>query len=205
VQGPGPGLFAVEQTNIKMYPVRDSCQLPVDTAKALRAELPADRIAALKIETYASAYKGAVADPELWAPQTRETADHSMPVSVALTLLDGTVTPESFERGRFRDADTLDLIGRTNVEVNPDFSARTPAVRTCRLEATDTDGAVHVAEGTLTAGDIARGPTDAALEAKFMALAGRALPESAAATLWSALMGLDMVPEVASIVDLTRT
>jgi hypothetical protein len=33
--------------------------------------------------------------------------------AVACALADGAVTPASFERGRFRDRDILDLIGRT--------------------------------------------------------------------------------------------
>ena len=199
----GDGLFAVQQTNIKMYPVRDSCQLPVDTAKDLRALVPAARIARLRISTYSSAYKGAVADPELWAPRTRETADHSMLFSVAGTLLDGTVTPESFERARFRDADVLDLIGRTEVDVCAEFSARAPAVRTCRLEAWEADGTHHVAERRLTAADIERGPSDEELEGKFMALATRAIPEGAAARLWAALMKLEEA-DMADIVEATR-
>jgi 2-methylcitrate dehydratase len=200
----GDGLFAVQQTNIKMYPVRDSCQLPVATAKDLRAKVAPDRIDRLKITTYKSAHKGAVADPELWAPKTRETADHSMLFSVVGTLLDGTITPESFERKRFLDADVLALIGRTEVEVSAEFSARTPAVRTCRLEAWEPDGTAHVAERTLTAADIERGPTDAELEAKFMALVTRAMPDAAAARLWAALMRLDEA-DMADIVELTRT
>ena len=86
------GVFAVTQTNIKKFPVRDSCQLPVDTALELRSRVAAGDIASLRIVTYRSAYKGAVADPELWRPRTRETADHSMPVSIALALIDGDIT-----------------------------------------------------------------------------------------------------------------
>ena len=85
------GLYAVAQSNIKKYPVRDSCQLAVDAARILRGKLNGRVVSALQIETYKSAYKGAVEDPELWAPRTRETADHSMLVSIAVTLLDGSV------------------------------------------------------------------------------------------------------------------
>ncbi|MEM1287607.1 MAG: MmgE/PrpD family protein [Pseudomonadota bacterium] len=199
----GDGLMAVQQTNIKMYPVRDSCQLPVNTARALRAKLSADQIDRLTITTYASAHKGAVADPELWAPKTRETADHSMLVSVAVPLIDGTITPESFETERFLDADVLDLIGRTQVDISAEFSALTPAKRTCRLDAWEADGTQHSTELTLTAEDIEQGPGDAELEAKFMALTSRAMPEAAAEQLWSALTDLETA-QVADIVELTR-
>lgn len=195
--------FAVQQSNIKMYPVRDSCQLPVNTARDLRAQVAPEDIAALKIITYKSAHKGAVADPELWAPKTRETADHSMLVSVAVTLIDGTITPASFENGRFLDADVLGLIGRTEVEVSDDFSAQSPGVRNCRLEATDRAGKTHVAHLKLTPEDIERGPSDAELEAKFLMLTRPFMPEAAARRLHEGLLAADSFDRVRDLVDLT--
>lgn len=165
---PGPmtscGLM---QTNIKTYPVRDSCQLPIDTALDLRARIAAPEIVSLHISTYRSAYEGAVKDPELWAPRTRETADHSMPFSVAAALLDGAVTPETFERSRFLDADVRSLIERTEIEVSDDYSGQTPELRNCLIEATVRDGSLVAAHRALSQAQIERGIDDADLEAKF--------------------------------------
>ena len=167
---PPPGPMAtcgLMQTNIKTYPVRDSCQLPIDTALDLRAKIAAPDIASLHISTYTSAYAGAVKDPELWAPGTRETADHSMPFSVAAALLDGAVTPDTFEASRFLDADVLSLIGRTEIEVSDDYSRQTPGLRNCRIEATARDGSRVVAHRTLSQAQIELGIDDADLVAKF--------------------------------------
>ena len=198
------GTFGVQQTNIKMYPVRDSCQLPVNIARALRIKVAANDIASLKITTYKSAYKGAVEDPELWAPKTRETADHSMLIAVAIGLIDGTLTPETFENGRFLDSDVLSLIGRTEVVVSDKFSSLTPGVRTCRLEAVDNTGATHVVEQTLTAKDIEVGPSDGEVKQKFMDLTGRMMPQSASEALFSALMELEHHETLDEIIHLTR-
>src|SRR3989442_1033246 len=78
--------LGLNQANIKKYPVRDSCQLPIDTARELHRKLAGRKPKTLRVDTYKSAYAGAVADPELWAPQTRETADHSMPFSIAAAV-----------------------------------------------------------------------------------------------------------------------
>jgi 2-methylcitrate dehydratase len=193
----------VQQSNIKLYPVRDSCQLPVNTALALANEVSAGDIASLRITIYKSAYQGAVADRELWAPKTRETADHSMPFAVAVGLIDRAVSTETYERGRFLDDDVLDLIGRTEVVVSDDFTRQAPAVRNCRIEATDRSGKVHVSHLTLTAADIERGPDDAAIEAKFMALTRPMLPEAARRVLYRTLLDIDACDNVAAIVDLT--
>lgn len=198
------GTFGVQQTNIKMYPVRDSCQLPVNTARALRIKVAAGDISSLKITTYKSAYKGAVEDPELWAPKTRETADHSMLVAVVIGLIDGTLTPETFERGRFLDVDVLSLIGRTEVVVSDDFSSLTPGVRTCRLEAVDTAGETHIVEHALTAKDIEVGPSDSEVEQKFTDLTGRLMHRSASEQLFAALMDLENHETLDEIIGLTR-
>ena len=192
--------FAVARTSIKKYPVRDSCQLPVDTALELRAKVAAGDIASLRITTYGSAHKGAVADPELWAPRTRETADHSMPVAIATALIDGEVTPATFAAERFLDDDVLALIGRTDIEISDDFSAQAPAVRNCRIEARDGGGATHVAHRRLAAGEIGRGLSDAELEAKFHRLAA-ALPRAEREALLDALWRLDTLDDVGRLVD----
>ena len=196
-------VFAVTQTNIKKFPVRDSCQLPVETALALRAEIAAGDIEKLRVVTYRSAHKGAVADPELWRPRTRETADHSMPVSIALALIDGDITGASFDRERFRDDDVLALIGRTEVVVSDEFSSRTPGVRSCRLEATDKAGETHVAHLAWTAEDIARGPGDDEIEDKFHRYAGVLLARPERTRLLERLWRLDSVDDVGDILPLT--
>ncbi|MDE0456738.1 MAG: MmgE/PrpD family protein [Chromatiales bacterium] len=195
--------FAVTQTNIKKFPVRDSCQLPVETALALRAAVAANDIEKLRVVTYRSAHKGAVADPELWRPRTRETADHSMPVSIALALIDGDITGASFDRERFRDDDVLALIGRTEVVVSNEFSSQTPGVRNCRLEATDKTGETHVAHLAWTAEDIARGPGDDEIEDKFHRYAGVLLGPPERTRLLERLWRLESVDDVADILPLT--
>ncbi len=193
--------FAICQTNIKKYPVRDSCQLAVDTALDLRTKIAAPDIAALKISTYKSAHKGAVADPELWAPKTRETADHSMPVAVSTALIDGEVTPQTFTAARFLDDDVLALIGRTNVEISDAFTSQTPTIRSCLIEATDASGATHSALGMLTLDDIGRGPTDAQLEAKFHKLNADVLSQARRDELIQALWHVDELDDVDRLVD----
>ena len=193
--------FAICQTNIKKYPVRDSCQLAVDTALELRDKIAAEDTTTLKISTYESAHKGAVADPELWAPKTRETADHSMLVAISTALIDGEVTPQTFTSERFLDADILTLIGRTEVEISEEFSKQTPAIRSCLIEATDANGIIHSALGRLTAEDIGRGPTDAQLESKFHNLNADVLPQSKRDELLHALWNIDDIDDVGRLVD----
>jgi 2-methylcitrate dehydratase len=199
---PANGLaFGITQTNLKKYPVRDSCQLPADTAKELRGKIAAGDIASLRIETYRSAYKGAVEDPELWAPRTRETADHSMLVTVAVTLIDGDITPDTFNSERFKAPDVLDLIKRTKVDVIDEFTKAAPGIRHNRLTATGRDGRSHVAHRFWTTADIARGLSDEEVEFKFSKLTRDILPANRRRRLLETLWRLDEIADVGAVVD----
>ena len=199
---PGPmSTCGLMQTNIKTYPVRDSCQLPIDTALDLRAKIGASDIASLHISTYRSAYEGAVKDPELWAPGTRETADHSMPFSVAAALLDGVVTPDTFEESRFLNADVLSLIGRTDIEVSVDYSRQTPGLRNCLIEATARDGSRVTAHRTLSQAQIERGIDDADLVAKFHRCAQTRMDETRRGRFLELAWSLEEQRDVGTLVD----
>ncbi len=193
--------FRIARTNIKSYPVRDSCQLVVRTALDLRQQVPPEEIESLHVDTYASAYRWAVEPAQLWAPKTRETADHSIPFSIAAAVLDGDVSPQSFSHGRFLDPDVLDLMGRMRIEESPEFTAQTPGVRNCRIEAATRSGETRVAHRALTAEEVEKGMTDEEVEAKYLGLVRDVLtPDQARATL--DLVGrLEEVDDVGRILD----
>jgi 2-methylcitrate dehydratase len=194
--------LGLNQTNLKRYPVRDSCQLPIDTALELRAKLAGRTPRALRVDTYKSAYAGAVADPELWAPQTRETADHSMPFSIAVALADGMVSGDTFEDRRFLDADVLALIGMMKIDVDADFSRQTPGLRHCRITASFDGGETAVAHRTLAQADIEKGTPEDVLEAKFHALTRRVLPEPARVALLDEIRRLDRLERLDRLLEL---
>lgn len=194
--------FALSQTNLKRWPVRDSCQLAVDTGRDLRAKVRAEEIESLRVLTYRSAFRSSVQDPELWVPQTRETADHSMPFSIAVTLLDGEVTPDTFSRARFLDADVLALMKRMKIEEDVEFSKQAPGVRNCRIEAFTKDGKRYVTHRQLTAEDIGRGMSDEEVNEKFTRLTRNMIVPARRKQLLDLIRNLEGVENMGSVVDL---
>ncbi len=196
--------WAIQQSNLKTWPVRDSCQLAVDTARLLRDRVGGQQVTKMVIHTYESAYKGAIADPELWAPKTRETADHSMLISVALGLLDGLVTPQSFREERFKDDDVVELIGRTTVEIVDAFNSQAPARRNCRLVAVLASGETQEAHLVLTQEEIEIGKSDKEVSQKFLALA-EGMAEPLRGDLLDRLWHIDDERSVVDVVSLICT
>jgi len=197
------GKYALVQTNIKIFPVRDSNQVPILAALELRKKVDPGEIEALRIETYAHHFAEAMKDKESWTPQTRETADHSLPFCIAAALLDGDVTPETFERGRFLDRDARALMKRMKYELVDAFDKVAPATRTCRLVATTKNGRTVTALKRQMPKDIERGPSDAEFEAKFHKLAARTLDERARKAMLETIWNLDKAKRVDDLVSLT--
>ncbi len=139
-------VFAIEQSDIKLYPVRNAIQLPLTIALDARRTVAAERIASIDIWTTAHSFEKPSKDPALWAPETRESADHSLPFCVAAALIDGEVSVDTFVTERYLAADIRDLMSKINIHFDPAFDALAPSVRACRLVIRDTDGELHTFE-----------------------------------------------------------
>ena len=138
--------FALQQTMIKSFPTRFNCQVPVFAAQKIRNILNINDIISIKIESIRQAFSRWVDSPEIWKPETRETADHSLPCTVAMALLDGTITPTMMEQGRFKDRDVLNLMSKCTIELPDEFAELAPEIRCCRLTATMRNGETVVVE-----------------------------------------------------------
>ena len=62
-------------------------------------------------------------EPEKWHPQSRETADHSLPYITAVALIDGEVTDKQFAPERFTETKIIQFLQGVKVERNDELSA----------------------------------------------------------------------------------
>lgn len=205
---PLPGVFeghtfAVQQTMIKSFPTRFNCQVPVFAAQSLKGMIDVRDIVSLRIESIRQAFARWMDVPEVWKPQTRETADHSLPCTVSMALLDGTITPAAMEHGRFRDADVLALMGKCTIELPDEFAALAPETRCCRLTAQLADGRSVTAEYRRSlADDAADTGWDQACR-KFDELTRSVLDAPARQRLVSAVETLEQQSDLTQLVALT--
>jgi 2-methylcitrate dehydratase len=65
-------------------------------------------------------------EPEKWKPETRETADHSLPYITAVALIDGEVTEKQFQPERFKDPTIWKFLENVKVERSAELSALYP-------------------------------------------------------------------------------
>lgn len=187
---------------LKYWPVEYNAQAGVWAALQLRQRLPPEAVVRIDIATYWSAWHEIGSEAEKWDPQTRETADHSLPYIFARTLVDGTITTAAFEPAAYGDPSLRPLMAKIAVHEDAAIEARYPAEIVMRVEATGLDGSRHAVEVTDPRGDNRNPMDDAEIDAKFRSLAGPALGEARSAAALAAWRRIEMASDLQPALDL---
>ena len=194
--------FRIADTIFKFYPSQIHTQAPIDLAIRLHDRISSlDDIAAIKIQSYQSGVSSAATEPEKWDPQTRETADHSIPFLTAVGLRDGAVTPATFAPDRIADPGLRAIINKMRIEENPDFTARYPAEYNCRIEVIKRNGQTEVAATSYPKGHGQNPLSDAEVDAKFRRLACPVITEQQCAQALELIWSLENLPSLQGIFD----
>ena len=200
--------FRVTQTYIKAFPSVVHSQSPITVALEFHGrigkEMRLDEIESIAIDTYWVAERYADRDNALWHPETRETADHSIPYCVAAALIDGRVTEKTFSGARIRDKRITSLIDRTTIRENPAFTRAYPAEWPCRIEIGVRGGATTGAETRYFKGHVKNPLTDAEIEAKFRMLAAHALAPAQIDKVLAAAWRLEKLKDIGELLGLLK-
>ena len=85
-----------------------------------------DQIETVTLTTLAQAYD-ILFDPHKYRPESRETADHSLPYCIAAALVDHKVTTQSFSDEKLKDPRIWEVIDRIKGEPSVEFEKMFPA------------------------------------------------------------------------------
>jgi 2-methylcitrate dehydratase len=163
-----PGDFMITKTYIKFWPAEYHSQSAIDAAIQLRPEVGDPySVKAIDIHTFDAAYDIIGKYPEQWDPQTRETADHSLPYCTAAALADGDVTLDTFDPKRFRDPALLALTAKVKVHRDAALTARYPKGIPNRIVVTTADGRQLTREVEFPRGHAGNPMSDPEVERKF--------------------------------------
>lgn len=197
-----PGGWMLPKTSIKFVPAEYHSQSAIAAAFALRSRIGDPRqIRAIEIETFKVAVEIIAKDPEKWRPQTRETADHSLPYCTVAALVDGTITAEQFSDARLSDPLLLDLVARTKVIENDALTATYPESVPNRVRVIMHDGTTHEEVNFHPPGHDKNPLTTEQLRTKFDGLVA-ARCGSGADELWDTLQGVADNPRPHELFDL---
>lgn len=201
--------FKIVDTYIKHYPVEYHAQTAVEAALALRdAVMEAegaraiDHVADVEIGSYDVAIEIIGRDPEKWQPATRETADHSFPYCVAVALLHGPVTLQSFGPKRLRDPAVRNLMKKVRVVQQAEFVGRYPKTMPTRITVKTDAGKTYMSQVDVPVGHPGNPMSDRDLEAKFRRLADGRLNRSRIDRLVEFVWNLDRVGDISTLMPM---
>ncbi len=193
--------FLINNTTFKFYPSQIHTQAPVGLAIELRPRVNLSDIEAITVQTYRSAVSTPQTEPEKWDPQTRETADHSIPFLVALALQDGAVTPASFSPEKIADPSLRALMGKMTLTEGPGFTEKYPRQYNCRIEIATHSGDTLAAATAYPKGHRQNPLDDREVSDKFRRLATAVITEQQCQDALALLWDLENLPNLRAVYD----
>ena len=125
----------------------------------------------VKVTAFAQAYD-ILFDPAKYRPESRETADHSLPYCLAAAIVDKKVTTESFSDEKLSDPKIFEVIDKIKGESSLEFEKMFPAKQPSKVVITTNDGSEHSEYLEYPKGDPREPMTMEDLVNKFNSLTG---------------------------------
>ena len=160
--------FRITKCSMKAFPTEALTHSPMSAVIKIMKSNNIDKkdVEQVTIRTVARA-ADILSDPSKYDPRTRETADHSLPFCIAATIVDGTVTPESFKEEKIMDPELRSYLNKIKVVADPDYEKTFPELKKAGVEIKTTDGNSFEIEVDYPLGDYREPMDDDTLYAKF--------------------------------------
>lgn len=178
--------YMIRQSCIKYYPAEYHAQSAVYVALELKKRLgikDGSEVESILVESHDAAVDIIGSEPEKWRPDSRETADHSLPYMVAAALADGELTDRQFEPSRFKDEKLLSLVAKVKVQRHKELSEMYPGAVGNIVHIKLKDGRTSTMRLDHPPGHAKNRLSDDQLLAKYHALADPIVGEDRAARL----------------------
>ncbi len=163
--------YKILDCSMKSFPIEALSHAPLTAMMKIVKEhsIDASDVKEIKVEVIARA-ADILGDPAKYRPTSKETADHSLPYSLAVGLVDGMVTPLQFKQERIDDPKLIPIMDKIKVVPNDEFETLFPEFQPSRVTITLKDGAQHHQRVDVPKGDPRDPMTEDEIAVKFDAL-----------------------------------
>jgi 2-methylcitrate dehydratase len=142
-------------------------------------------------------------DPHKYRPDSKETADHSLPFCMAVGLVDGMVTPLQFKEKRVFDKKLIPIMDKVKVVANQEFEALFPKFQPSRVTITTNDDKSHSTRVDVPKGDPRDPMTEEEIAVKFTALGGDVIGQNQCKKLQRFIMSIETADNLGGLFELT--
>ena len=188
----------ITKVGVRRFPLQGDLQALAEAGVNLHPKTAGqvDMIREVRVQVYPETIERGVARPEKYRPTSRGTADHSLPICLAMALLDGDLTVKQFEDGRWQAPDVLALARKVNVDVGQELLAQMPDGHGTIVEVRFNNGQTVKESVLIPEGDAEKPMSRTASEHKFSQFADLVLGEAASRRVIEYVDHLDDVKDI---------
>jgi 2-methylcitrate dehydratase len=191
-EGLGSDPLRINQCSMKAFPTEALTHTPIGAFLSIVREnnISYDQIDSVLVKSIERA-ADILSDPAKYRPESKETADHSLPYCMAVGAVDHAVTPDSFNEERLEDERIFSVIDKFKVVAEPEFEEIFPEKQACHVTVKTTGGESYELRMDYPKGDPREPMTEEELDIKFRALAGKVMSDKQMDEVKEATFNLD--------------
>jgi 2-methylcitrate dehydratase len=196
--------YRILDCGMKSFPIEALSHSPLTAMMKTVKEhnIQANNVKEIKVEVIARA-ADILGDPHKYRPDSKETADHSLPYCMAAGLVDGMVTPLQFKEERVLDKALIPIMDKVKVVANEEFEALFPKFQPSRVTITTNDGKSHSTRVDVPKGDPRDPMTEEEIAVKFTALGGDVIGKDQCKKLQRFIMSVETAKDLGGLFELT--
>jgi 2-methylcitrate dehydratase len=197
--------WRITQCGMKAFPTEALTHTPISAVLDIvkSNDLKPEQVEKVQIRSLARA-ADILSDPSKYDPQSKETADHSLPYVIAAALAERQVTPVQFEMKKIMDPVIRAQLRKVEVVADPEIEKVFPALQRVIVNLTTVDGRTFTKQLDYPKGDPRNPLSDAEIEEKFAALAEGVLSDGAQKKLKNAIWNLEKAGSVSTVMALMK-
>ncbi len=196
--------YRIMKARLKAFPSGYFSQSAVEAILNLRSQIPdLDDIKEIRLQTFPAGYEVMGSGEANWQPETRESADHSLPFVMAVALMEGIVEIRHYDQMYYKRSDVRALMQKIKVRIGEEPVAAWPEVPLNIVDVEMKSGKVLSTKVAYHLGHFKRWMTDEERERKFRPLAEPLLPKRQIDDLLACLRRLDELEQVSELISLT--
>ncbi len=164
--------YKIMECGMKAFPTEALTHTHITAALKVvtKNNIDYDQIKEIKITTIARAVD-ILFDPHKYRPESRETADHSLPYCIAAAMVDKKITTATFSDEKLKDPRIWEVIDKIKGEASEEFEKMFPEKQPSKVVITTNDGNVYSEYLEYPKGDPREPMTEEDLDNKFSGLA----------------------------------
>jgi 2-methylcitrate dehydratase len=196
--------YRIMRARLKAFPSGYFSQSAIEAILSLRPQIPElDDIREIRLQTFPAGYEVMGSGEANWQPETRESADHSLPFVMATALMEGNLEIRHYEQMYYKRPDVRALMQKIKVRIGEEPVAAWPDLPLNIVDVEMKSGKVLSTRVAYHLGHFKRFMTAEEQERKFRPLAEPLLPEKQIDDLLACLRRLDEVDQISELISLT--